>query len=104
MNKVIFIDCDHQTQQEFKAVKKFDCIVLNFDYWSTVIPISALDYREKHPTGAAVRVEYKDDWTIFIISGDGAPHWGIYEVHLHNSLTEEIKTAIEAAKKYKLMT
>lgn len=86
--------------RKYFGIREFDCHSIGLytektlrGTLFTVIPISPKKYREKSPTKAKVEIELKKDWTIFKIFSD----WGeCSTIEIHNSLSEEIKTAKKA--------
>jgi hypothetical protein len=93
---------------EFDNIKEFDCHVLSFGYdsgmggFTTVLPISPLDYREKEGNrdGARVDVFIRSTSTRFDITSD---HGQVYTVIIDNIHSDEIQKAIISANDQKLL-
>lgn len=91
----------------YEGIEKFDCRIVSLlkqergaARFFTVIPISPKEYRKEHQTRAGVFIETQGDWTRFYITSD----WGeTYTVAIHNSLSEEIEIATQAAKDQQLL-
>jgi len=93
--------------RQFFGIEEFDCKSVKLfteetlqGTFFTVIPISSLDYRKKHPTKARVEIIIKDDWTTFEIYSD---YGELSEMKIHNSLLKEIDFAKEKAVEYGLL-
>lgn len=91
--------------REFEKVNTFDCRVLDFDRFMTVIPISPKKHREietakGRPMSAKVVITQDDEFTHFDITDD----WCKTErVSLTNDMAKEIKAAKAAAKRQGLV-
>ena len=90
---------------EFEKVNKFDCHVLGFDMFMTVIPVSPKEHRDKEEArgrtmSAKVIITEDDEFTHFDITDD----WGkTQRVSLTNDMVKEIETARAAAKRQGLV-
>lgn len=85
------------------GIREFDCIRVDLfteptmrGGYFTVIPISAAEFRRDNPTKAKALIVNRGEWTEFTIWDD----WGEGHVmKIHNSLSAEISSAIEGAKR-----
>lgn len=91
---------------DYFDVIEFDGFVLDLKTTSeggtffTCFPISSLDYREKHPTKAGVRIYSENNYTVFDIFDD----YGCKEiVKIHNSLENIITHATKKLRDEKLI-
>lgn len=87
----------------FLGIEEFDCYTVRLyteetlnGTFSTVIPISDVNYRNQHPTKASVHIKTDGDWVIFDIRDD----WGkLHVMKIHESLSKEIQAAKNGAIK-----
>lgn len=87
----------------YYGIERFDCVVVDLfteptksGGYFTVIPISSVEFRRDNPTKAKVLIVNRGEWAEFTIWDD----WGEGHVmKIHNSLSAEISSAIEGAKR-----
>ena len=92
--------------RQYDEVIKFDCRILNFTRYFTVLPISPKEYRDEeadkgHKLPCKVEINEDDKFTHFDITDD----WHkVYRVSLTNDMKKEIKAAKKAARKEGLLS